>query len=91
MSSAFTVKIASNGQLIEVSPDQSLVEALRAAGFEIQTSCESGLCGTCKTGYLSGEVDHQDFVLEPEEQEKFLTVCISRGLAASKEPLVLDL
>lgn len=84
----FRVEIASTGQRISVPADRSIADALRDAGVAIETSCEAGLCATCKVRYLAGEVDHQDYVLDPSEQRDYLTVCVSR---ARSELLVLDL
>ena len=84
----FQVKIASTGAVYEVPADKSIVEVLWENGFDVDTSCESGLCATCMTPYLEGEVDHQDMVLDEDEQATHLCVCCSR----SKSPLlVLDL
>ncbi len=85
---SFKVKLASSGQYIGVPADKSLIEALAEAGIELETSCVSGLCGTCKIRYLEGEVDHQDYILSPDEQTEYLTACVSR---AKSELLVLDL
>ena len=85
---SFRVKIASTGQHIGVPADKNLIEVLAEAGIALETSCVSGLCGTCKIRYLEGEVDHQDYILSPEEQAQYLTACVSR---AKSELLVLDL
>lgn len=84
----FTVEIASSGRRILVGAEQSIADALNAAGVPVETSCQSGLCGTCKTRYTSGQVDHQDCILSDAEHEEFLTVCVSR---AASPLLVLDL
>ena len=84
----FTVEIASTGQRIPVPVDRSIADVLKAAGIAVQTSCEAGLCATCKVRYLSGEVEHQDCILDAGEQQNFLTLCVSR---AKSELLVLDL
>lgn len=84
----FIVKIASTGQMIPVTPDQSIADALDEAGVPIETSCRAGLCGTCKVRYLSGEVEHNDCILGDDEKREYLTACVSR--ATSRE-LVLDL
>lgn len=84
----FTVEIASTGQRLAVPPERSIAEVLRAAQIGIETSCEAGLCGTCKVRYLQGDVDHRDCILGEDEQREFLTVCVSRAKAGS---LVLDL
>ena len=86
----FEVKLASSGRIVVVPKDQTVVEALAAAGVEVATSCEQGVCGTCLTRVLEGEPDHKDMYLTPEEQalnDQF-TPCCSR----SRSPmLVLDL
>jgi vanillate O-demethylase ferredoxin subunit len=87
---SFEVQLASSGRVIVVPKDQTVVQALAAAGVEVATSCEQGICGTCLTRVLEGECDHKDLYLTPEEQaanDQF-TPCCSR----SKSPrLVLDL
>ena len=68
----------------------SVVEALRKEGIDILTSCEQGVCGTCLTRVLEGEVDHRDMYLTDEEKaanEQFMPCC-SR---ARSKLLVLDL
>ncbi|QTB99010.1 oxidoreductase [Alcaligenes sp. SORT26] len=85
---AFIAQIASTGQRIDVAPEQTLSDALNQAGVPIATSCVSGLCGTCRVNYLQGDVDHQDYILSPDEQTRCLTACVSR---ARSGVLVLDL
>ncbi|MDF3836926.1 PDR/VanB family oxidoreductase [Cupriavidus basilensis] len=87
---AFQVKVESSGLVIDVEPDQTVVQALSANGVEIQTSCEQGVCGTCLTRVLAGEPDHRDAYLTDEERaanDQFLPCC-SR---ARTSLLVLDL
>jgi vanillate O-demethylase ferredoxin subunit len=86
----FEVQLASSGRVIAVPKDKSVVQALAAAGVEVMTSCEQGVCGTCLTRVLEGEPDHRDVYLTPEEQaanDQF-TPCCSRSKSAR---LVLDL
>ena len=66
----------------------TILEALRKAGHRVDSSCESGTCGTCKTRLLAGEADHRDLVLMPDEQGDHVMVCVSR---AKSDVLVLDL
>lgn len=84
----FVVEIASTGVEIEIPSDRSIVEVLAGAGITIETSCVSGLCGTCKVRYISGTVDHRDFILSDDERANHLTTCVSR---ATSPKLVLDL
>jgi len=86
--SAFRVKLASSGRILEVPADRTILETLREAGVAVPSSCEAGTCGTCKTGYLEGIVDHRDYFLSRDEATRFLTICVSR---AASEGLTLDL
>ncbi len=75
---AFEIQLMSSGKVIEVSPSQTAVEALAANGVRVPTSCEQGICGTCMTRVIEGEVDHRDFHLSPKEQalnDRFMPCC----------------
>jgi vanillate O-demethylase ferredoxin subunit len=87
---SFEVQIASSGAVIRVAREQSVVAALAAAGIEVPTSCEQGVCGTCLTRVLEGEPEHRDMYLTPQERAKNdqFTPCCSRAKTAR---LVLDL
>jgi vanillate O-demethylase ferredoxin subunit len=87
---SFEVQIASTGAVIRIAADQSVVVALAAAGIQVPTSCEQGVCGTCLTRVIDGTPDHRDMYLTPEEQAKGdqFTPCCSR---AKSGRLVLDL
>ncbi|MFD0668392.1 PDR/VanB family oxidoreductase [Ramlibacter sp. MAHUQ-53] len=87
---AFEVRIASTGKTYTVPADQPVSTALAAQGVEIMVSCEQGVCGTCLTRVLEGEVDHRDLYLTDAEKachDQFLPCC-SR---AKGKLLVLDL
>jgi ferredoxin-NADP reductase len=75
----FEVELASTGRTLPVLHHQTILEALRAAGIDVDSSCEAGACGACKTRYLEGEPDHQDFVLSSAEQREYVMVCVSRS------------
>ncbi len=87
---SFEVKLASSGRIVMVPKDQTVVQALAAAGVDVMISCEQGVCGTCLTRVLEGVPDHKDSYLTPEEQaanDQFMPCC-----SRSKTPrLVLDL
>lgn len=87
-STDFSVQVASTGLVLAVPPDRTIVEVLRDAGIDVPTSCEAGLCATCKTRYLSGTPEHHDLILSEAEQATFVTLCCAR---ATSELLVLDL
>ena len=84
------MKLASSGRVIPVAKEQTVTQALTAAGVDVMVSCEQGVCGTCLTRVLEGQPDHRDSYLTPEEQaasDQFMPCC-----SRSRTPLlVLDL
>jgi phthalate 4,5-dioxygenase reductase subunit len=84
----FTVRLAKSGTRFEVPVGKTILATLREHGGNCPSSCESGTCGTCRTGLLEGEADHRDMVLLPDEMHHQIMVCVSRAKSAE---LVLDL
>lgn len=86
----FDLVIASTGQTLMVSPDQTAAQVLEAAGVFVPLSCEQGICGTCLTPVLSGQPEHRDLFQTDEEKQSNLlfTPCCSRAMTPS---LTLDL
>jgi len=68
---SFEVEVASSGQVVRVTPAQTVVQALESIGVCVQTSCEQGVCGTCLTRVISGQPDHRDMYLTEDEQAAF--------------------
>ncbi|MEP7205858.1 MAG: PDR/VanB family oxidoreductase [Casimicrobiaceae bacterium] len=81
----FRVRLAQTGGVVEVGKDESILEALRAYGLEVPSSCESGTCGTCRTRLLAGDVEHRDFVLGDDEHDTDIMICVSRARSAEIE------
>ncbi|WP_322004717.1 Rieske 2Fe-2S domain-containing protein [Paraburkholderia tropica] len=86
----FTVHLARSGGSVDVPANTSLLDALRAHGVEVPTSCEQGVCGTCLTPVLDGEPLHRDVWLDARERAAgdCMLVCVSR---ARTPTLTLDL
>ncbi len=84
----FEVVLHRSGRSVAVPADLPILEALRGAGVRVPSSCESGVCGTCKTGLIAGEADHRDMVLLDEERADFIMLCVSRAKSGA---LTLDL
>ncbi|MFJ3051445.1 PDR/VanB family oxidoreductase [Pseudomonas nitroreducens] len=88
---AFQVTLARSGATIDVSPDQSLLEAAEAAGHEIPYLCRGGACGMCETNVLEldGEILHTDDWLSDEDKaaNKKIMPCVSRAKCSR---LVID-
>lgn len=87
---AFEILLRRSGKLINVPSEKTAAEALADAGVIVPVSCEQGVCGTCLTRVLEGELDHRDMYLTDEEHTRGdqFTPCCSRAKSAR---LVLDL
>jgi phthalate 4,5-dioxygenase reductase subunit len=84
----FVVKLDRSGQCVNVAPEQTILEALRDHGIDTPSSCEAGTCGSCRTRLIAGEADHRDFVLDEDEYDSAIMICVSR---AKSDEIVLDL
>lgn len=84
----FSVKLARQGITVPVPAGVTILDALRGRGVTVPSSCESGTCGSCRTGLLSGVAEHRDFVLDEDSYDKEIMICVSRAQSAE---LVLDL
>lgn len=86
----FQVRLDNSGETFEVPPGRSILEVLEENGYELPFSCREGLCGTCRTAVVCGEIDHRDYVLSDEEHAsgKIMMICVSRARSPS---LTLDL
>ncbi|MFI5627746.1 PDR/VanB family oxidoreductase [Nocardioides sp. NPDC051685] len=88
--SSFEVELAQSGKTLQVSENMSILQAAANAGVSVMKSCGEGVCGTCQTKVLAGEIDHRDSVLDDEDRAAgdTMMVCVSR---AKGDRLVLDL
>ena len=88
----FSVRLARAGITCEVRGDQSLLEALEAAGVDAPFLCRGGACGQCEVGVCEadGELIHNDHYLTPAERAsgQKIMLCVSRLVGRE---LVLDL
>jgi len=76
---AFTLRLKKSGREVIVAADQTPTEALAQAGVHIDVKCSDGICGVCKCGLISGEVEHRDFVLSKKQREGSIILCQSRA------------
>jgi ferredoxin-NADP reductase len=86
----FIVELRQSGREFAIPEGRSILEVLREAGFDLDFSCEQGICGSCRVGVIEGEPDHRDMVLSDEEraENSAMMICCS----GSKSPrLVLAL
>jgi len=77
----FEVQLKDSGLSVAVAADQTLLQALQAAGVDVPCDCGEGLCGTCEVAVLDGDIDHRDKVLSKAERaaQHRMMACCSRA------------
>lgn len=89
-SRAFSVTLARSGISVEVPAERSIVDVLDERNIFVPTSCREGVCGSCETRVLLGNVEHRDSLLTEQERAsgKTMMICVSR---AADQSITLDL
>jgi MOSC domain-containing protein YiiM/ferredoxin-NADP reductase len=82
----FTAELKQRGKTVEVGATETLLDALKAVGLDIESSCEVGNCGTCRVDICAGRVEHKGTGLLEEEKTGAMLSCVSRGVGR----IVLD-
>jgi len=77
----FTLKLKDGRELL-VPADKIATDVLLDNGVHVDVKCADGICGVCKCGLLSGEVEHRDFVLSNKQRESAVILCQSRAKEA---------
>lgn len=90
VSGGFQIELARSGMTLNVPAGKSILDVVLDAGITVTTSCREGICGSCETRIISGEADHRDALLSPQEQaqNQSMMICCSGSKCAK---LVLDL
>ena len=77
---ALTVEFKRSGKVVEWEDRfESILELAEAHGIEIDSDCQQGLCGTCKTELLSGEVHMEvtDGLDDEDIEQKMFLPCVA--------------
>ncbi len=80
---AFTAELVKSNVTLEVSDNQSLLEAILEEGIAIPSSCNAGECRSCVVKIDQGEVEHRDNCLTVLERESWMCPCVSRAKRGS--------
>lgn len=86
----FQVILAKTGVSYEVAANSTILETLEFEGITVPSSCQQGVCGTCETRVIAGEILHNDMVLTDEEKAvgDRMMICCSR---ANGDSITIDL
>jgi ferredoxin-NADP reductase len=87
----FTLKIPRLGKEIVVPRNQTMLDALEAAGVDMISDCRRGECGLCTVDVLAadGVIDHRDvyFSAGQKAENRKICTCVSRVVQGG---LVID-
>ena len=81
--SSYTVELTKSGATIDCAADQFVLNAAHNAGFRLPSACSKGLCGTCKSRLISGQVDmkHNGGIRPREIEQGLFLPCCSKPLS----------
>lgn len=86
----FELRLSRSGVSLFIPQGQTILSALRGAGFNPPSACEEGTCGSCEVAVIEGVPLHRDRVLSDEDKNDnaVMMICCS----GSKSPtLTIDL
>jgi ferredoxin-NADP reductase/ferredoxin len=86
----FTLRLAKSGKVLHVPADRTATDVLSENGIHVDVKCSDGICGVCKCGLVSGEVEHRDFVLSKAQRKTAVILCQSRAAEPDGE-ITVDL
>ncbi len=76
----FRIEFAKTKRMVDCPEDMPILEAAKRAGLRLPSSCTKGLCGTCKSKKVSGEVEmtHQGGIRQREIDAGQILICCAR-------------
>lgn len=81
MSKTYTVELLHQGNTytLQVPEDKQILRAANAAGIELPSSCNAGVCTTCAAKVMVGEVEQTDCMgVSPElQKEGYVLLCVA--------------
>lgn len=74
------VEFTKTKRVVECPETMTILEAARRAGMRLPSSCSKGLCGTCKSRKVSGEIEmkHQGGIRQREVDAGMMLICCAR-------------
>ena len=76
------VSFKRSGLTATAGANQKLLDIAEACGAEIPSLCRAGVCGTCRTKVLSGDVQCASRILDDQDREEgYVLACVSDVLS----------
>ena len=78
-----TVTFARSGKSAPLPSNQTVLDAAEAAGVRIDYQCRSGICGTCRSKLLDGQVTMaaRDALSDADEADGYILACQAHATA----------
>lgn len=74
-----TLTLRKSHRVVQVEHGRTILEAVEAAGESFPSMCRVGVCGTCRTRLVTGEVEGDFDALDASEQaEGYILPCVAR-------------
>ena len=82
----FEVSLPEQGISALVAPEQTVLDALGAAGAELMWDCRKGECGLCEMAVVDvqGRLDHRDVFLSDRQKSEGERVCLCVARVAGR-------
>lgn len=79
---AYNVSFSTSGKTAPIRPDQTVLDVADELDVDIDNSCRSGTCGSCKVRLLSGQVtmEIEDSLDLDEKEQGIVLACQARAL-----------
>src|SRR5699024_4610164 len=79
----FNIEFTQSEGAVACAADTTVLDAARVSGIQIPYFCTQGLCGTCKSRLVSGQVDmqHQGGIRQREIDKGMFLPCCARPLS----------
>jgi ferredoxin-NADP reductase len=75
------LRLTLSGQEVDVAPSETLLDAAERAGARVASFCRAGVCGTCRTRLVAGEVRCTAEALSDEDRAGgYVLPCVARPL-----------
>jgi len=77
-----TIRFAKANKIAALPPDKTVLEVAESLGVPIDYACRVGVCGTCKTKLLEGQVTMEvDDALTPEDKsQNIILACQAKSV-----------
>jgi ferredoxin-NADP reductase len=79
----FPLHCAASGKTVAIRAGDTLLDAAERGGIAVASLCRAGVCGTCRTRVINGDVDCTSTTLDARERaDGFVLACVATARTA---------